>query len=335
MRALLLSFFVLSLGAGTASAHESRPLYIEVAERAPKVFSVKWRVPPTVPAFNRPDIVLPDGCQALGPDGQAGGLAGGRLYECQDGLAGRDIDIRYPAFNPSVSTLLRVYLLSGETHSAVLSPKETSWSVPERETATAVAREYLVLGIRHILGGYDHLLFVACLILIARSWRRILITVTGFTLGHSVTLALAALDLVRVPISAVEAGIALSVLFLTVEIARDRRDTLTYRVPVVVATSFGLLHGFGFAAVLGEIGLPQTEIPAALLFFNLGVEIGQILFVALFLSGRALLRAAAAATAQRVRSSRLNLGTFERSAVYAFGSLAAFWTIERVASLWA
>ncbi len=114
---------------------------------------------------------------------------------------------------------------------------------------------------------------------IAGTWRRILITITGFTIAHSITLALSALGLVRVPIPAVEAAIALSIVFLAVEIVRGDKTSLTYRYPIAVSSSFGLLHGFGFAAVLGETGLPQTEIPAALLFFNVGVELGQIAFV--------------------------------------------------------
>ncbi len=143
-----------------------------------------------------------------------------------------------------------------------------------------MAFEYLVLGIEHILKGYDHLLFVACPVFIASSWRRILVTITSFTVAHSVTLALVALNLVRVPVPPVEAVIALPIVFLAVEIARKKRDTLNWRYPVAASGSFGLLHGFGLASVLKEIGLSPDRNPRSpSVFLNVGVEIVQILFV--------------------------------------------------------
>ena len=138
--------------------------------------------------------------------------------------------------------------------------------------------QYTRLGIEHIWTGFDHLLFVLCLIWIAGTWRRILITITGFTLAHSITLALAALEIVRLPVPPIEAVIALSVMFLAVEITRGRRNNLTWNYPVAVSSSFGLLHGLGFAAVLNEIGLPRTELLTGLVCFNIGVEVGQVLF---------------------------------------------------------
>ena len=142
-----------------------------------------------------------------------------------------------------------------------------------------MVKTYLVFGVEHILSGMDHLLFIACLIFIAGTWRRILVTITGFTIAHSLTLTLSALELIRLPVPPIEATIALSIVFLAREIALDRRDTLTWRYPIAVSAGFGLLHGLGFASALKDIGLPQTEIPAALLAFNVGVEIGQIMFV--------------------------------------------------------
>jgi hydrogenase/urease accessory protein HupE len=280
---------VLALGlvgatfAPTARAHESRPLYIEVTEKAPLVFSVRWKIPPSVDVRNAPDISMAKGCTSAAA-GDAGGRARGsvrhRTYRCEADPAGTALEIAYPAFNPSVSALVRVSRLSGEEHSILASPEQTEVVIPEAESFGAVARDYLTLGVKHILEGYDHLLFLVCLMLIAGTGRRILITITGFTIAHSITLALSALGVVRVPIPAVEAAIALSIVFLAVEIVRGDKSSLAYRYPIAVSSSFGLLHGFGFAAVLGETGLPQTEIPAALLFFNLGVEVGQILFVA-------------------------------------------------------
>jgi hypothetical protein len=168
--------------------------------------------------------------------------------------------------------------------------------------------------------------------LIAGSWRRILVTITGFTVAHSMTLALAALNLVWVPIPPVEAVIALSIVFLAVEIARRRRDTLTWRYPIAISGSFGLLHGFGFASVLNEIGLPQTEIPAALLFFNVGVEIGQILFVALLFLVVTGLSMFGMWQGEMKSKSRLFVPDYLiRPAAYLVGVLAVYWTIDRIA----
>jgi hydrogenase/urease accessory protein HupE len=244
------------------------------------------------------------------------------------------VDIRYPAFNPSVSTLLRVNWASGESHSVLASPNEATIALPAPETTGGVAGEYFVLGVEHILLGYDHLLFVACLVLIAGTLRRMLVTITGFTIAHSITLALAALQLVRVPVPPIEAAIALSVVFLATELVRDRRATITWRYPIAVSASFGLLHGFGFASVLSEIGLPQVEVPTALLFFNIGVEVGQIAFVlalvSAFLSAALALRHLGASTFL----ARMRPYPLQRTAGYGVGVLASVWLIDRVTGFW-
>jgi hydrogenase/urease accessory protein HupE len=206
-------------------------------------------------------------------------------------------------------------------------------TIPETESFGAVARDYLSLGVQHILEGYDHLLFLVCLLLIAGTGRRIVITVTGFTIAHSITLVLSTLGVVRVPVPPVEAAIALSIVFLAVEIVRGNRDALTYRYPIAVASAFGLLHGFGFAAVLGETGLPQTEIPTALLFFNVGVEIGQLLFIGAVIGVYQLVRVTGTAMLDRDFSLDA-LRPLQTPAAYAVGILASFWLVERVASFW-
>jgi hydrogenase/urease accessory protein HupE len=194
-----------------------------------------------------------------------------------------------------------------------------------------VATTYLKFGVEHIWQGTDHLLFVACLLFIAGTARRILITITGFTIAHSITLSLAALDWVHIAVPPVEATIALSIVFLDREIILKRQDTLTWRYPIAVSASFGLLHGFGFASALGDIGLPQTEIPAALIAFNVGVEIGQILFVALILLTIWLL-----ARIQQASSIKLDtlLRKSETIITYGVGSVAMMWTMERVMQFW-
>ncbi len=313
--------------AGAAHAHESRPLYVEIEEREVGVYEVRWRAASSLPGADAVEARLAAPCEPVAPPvtiAEPAARAVVRAWRC-DTAGARSVEIRWPEWNPSTPALVRVVRASGEVRTAVLGPDEARWVVPERETRAGVARDYTLLGVRHILEGLDHLLFLACLVLLARGFRRLLVTITGFTLAHSVTLALAALDLVRIPVAPVEAAIALSVLFVASELARGRRDSLTWRYPLAVSSSFGLLHGFGFAAVLGETGLPQTEIPVALACFNLGVEIGQVFFVATLL--------AAAALARRLRWIEPDAWPqLERAAVYAVGCTAAFWTLARLAA---
>jgi hydrogenase/urease accessory protein HupE len=221
--------------------------------------------------------------------------------------------------------------VSGNSATAVLPPDELSWLVPAEPTLLTVARDYIALGFRHIWEGPDHLLFVAGLLLLARVPRRILWAVTGFTAAHSLTLSLAALGIVRVPIEPVEAMIALSILFLAGEIARDDPSGFSSRFPVALSFVFGLLHGFGFASALGEVGLPRGELAAGLAFFNVGVEFGQLAFIAVI---------GALMVAWRLLRPRLPAGADARFAAaqvslvgaYALGIPAAFWFIERMAT---
>ena len=315
-------------------AHESRPLYVEVTEKEPLVFTLQWKIPPSVDVRNAPEVSMAEGCaSASGAGAGARGSVRRRTVRCEVDPAGSVLRIAYPAFNPSVSTLVRITRLSGEKHSILASPNEREVVIPETESFGAVARDYFRLGVQHILEGYDHLLFLVCLLLIAGTGRRIFITVTGFTIAHSVTLALSALGVVRVPVPPVEAAIALSIVFLAVEIVRGNENSLTYRYPIAVASSFGLLHGFGFAAVLGETGLPQTEIPAALFFFNVGVEVGQIFFIVAVIAIYQVLRFLGNAFIDRDLSIDA-LRPYQTPAAYAVGVLAAFWMIDRVATFW-
>ena len=320
---------------GTAYGHDSRPLTVEIGEGRGDVYSVRWRVPPSVTAPNRPDVTLPS-CTAVVASFGAGSGYQGRFH-CPEARLG-ELSIQFPLFPPSLSTLVRVQWLSGETRTVLIEPGETRVSLPTRETRSGVAIQYMRLGIRHILAGYDHLLFLVCLMVIARTGKRIAVTVTGFTLAHSVTLALAALGVLSVPVAAVEAAIALSIVFLALEVARGRRDTLTYRYPIVVAGSFGLLHGFGFAAVLGETGLPQTEIPTALLFFNIGVELGQLGFVIAALVALAvcvqLIRLAVGRHRDPRQPASQVLRPLGLPLSYTVGILASFWMFERIAGFW-
>lgn len=194
----------------------------------------------------------------------------------------------------------------------------------------AGAKRYTLLGIEHILVGVDHLLFVLALLFVVRNALKLVQTITAFTVAHSITLGLATLGYINMPSAPVEAAIALSIVFLCVEIvhARQGRSGLTFSYPWVVAFAFGLLHGLGFAGALSEIGLPPAEIPLALLFFNIGVEIGQVLFVFAVLATTLVLRY----ITRLGRSSTVALHA-ERAMVYVIGILASYWLIERTAAM--
>ncbi len=290
-----------------------------------------------MPGNALPHPLLPNDCEAQQPPRwQTSGAeySAQQEFVCEQGLSGRVVGIEFPVINPSLSTLYRVRLANGEEHLKILKPDETVWMVPDAEDRLAVAKEYTGLGIEHIWIGLDHLLFVACLLFISRTPRRLLVTITGFTVAHSITLALSALDLVRIPTPPVEAVIALSVVFMAWEIVRGDDGSLAYRFPVTVSSSFGLLHGFGFAAVLREIGLPQTELPTALLFFNVGVEIGQILFVMALLIGFVALRPALARLVRAEPGGSVHWSSLTTPASYVIGTLASYWLIERLAGFW-
>ena len=313
-------------------AHDSRPNFIEIIETDPGLFSVQWKVPASVPNAALPTIGMPESCTTDDRRAmqQAGGAHVGRQnYRCPEGLSGQSISINFPILNPSLSTLFQVRLASGEQHVRVLKPDESEWLVPDAENKLSVAGQYTALGIEHIWIGMDHLLFVACLLLLARTARKVLITITGFTVAHSITLALAALDVIRIPTPPVEAAIALSVVFLAWEIIKDDETQLTYRYPVAVSTSFGLLHGLGFAAVLRDIGLPQTELPTALLFFNIGVEIGQILFVLTLLAAFFILRPLVSRLLQ-TDNDEVHWTSLTTPAAYIIGGIASYWLIDRI-----
>lgn len=360
-----LVFALLLLAASWADAHEVRPAYLELTERAPGEFDVLWKlpalggaplageeIPHELPAADAsaPTKTMPCGC----PAPTAAQLARGvlaihptlpkdaeivvpprveRLHGAElrrwtirvpRGLEGWEVRV-HGLESTMVDVLVRIALADGRVVSRLLRPDAPSFTFTA-ETAGPAAGGYFVLGVEHILFGIDHLLFVFALVIIVRGVGLLVKTITAFTIAHSITLALATIGVVHIPSAPVEAVIALSIVFVAAEIVRSQRGRhgLTERAPWLVAGLFGLLHGFGFAGALSEVGLPQNDIPLALLFFNVGVEAGQLAFVAVVLAIIALLRRTTV--------------TFPRwtSLVppYAVGSLAMFWVIERTAAIW-
>jgi hydrogenase/urease accessory protein HupE len=221
-------------------------------------------------------------------------------------------------------TLIRAEFADGTTWTQRLTPAHPETVIPVRESGPAVAIVYLKLGMEHILLGIDHLLFVLALVMLVSGARRLVATITAFTAAHSLTLAAATLGWIQVPQQPVEALIALSIVLVAGEIVHTRqgRPGITRHWPWLVAFIFGLLHGFGFAGALAEVGLPEGHIPLALLFFNVGVEFGQLLFIAAVLGTVALSRRARAPLPRGA----------ELLAPYAIGSVAMFWVIQRVSS---
>ena len=311
--------------ATVTQAHESRPAYLEVNETQPAVFDVLWRRPARGDMALSMQPVFPAHCETSGqraryprPDA----MVERWTIDCGNtGLVGHDIRIE-GLQTTLTDVLVRLSFADGITHTEVLRPNRTAFTIEGAPSKWAVSASYFRLGVEHILGGIDHLLFVLALLLIVDGTRRLVATITAFTVAHSLTLAGATLGWVHVPQQPVEAVIALSILFVAGEIIHVRRGlaSITRRWPWVVAFVFGLLHGFGFAGALSEVGLPQKEIPLALLTFNVGVEAGQILFILAVIACIALFK--------RYVKSSLPWGV--PVTAYGIGGMSAFWLIERV-----
>jgi hydrogenase/urease accessory protein HupE len=308
----------------TSDAHVFAPSLYELRETGPGNVAVRWKEPVIKAQGTRLRPVLPADCEGIGKPKvewiQSAAVATWEAY-CREGLIGKTVSVEGIGTS-NADVLLRIELSDGRSLRHVLTVTEPSYTIPERESKLDVVTGYIRLGAEHILEGFDHLLFVLGLVLIVGWGRTLLWTVTAFTVGHSITLALAVLGVVNVPQKLTEAGIALSIYFLGIEIIRsfgsDR--TLMKRYPWIIAGLFGLLHGLGFAGALSEVGLPQTEIPLALFSFNVGIELGQLLFVAIVIVIWAALK----------RSPVSWPGFVKYIPAYAIGSMAAFWFFERL-----
>jgi hydrogenase/urease accessory protein HupE len=313
LRAAFPILAVLALAASPARAHEMSMAEMEVRETSPGEFVWQW----SASSDKRPmgnDLVprWPDGCTA-GPGAVRCGTEGLKGTLAIDGVG-----TRYSA------ALVKVVWLDGQSHVYTLTAAQPSvqlyGSADDRRGGAEVARAYLVLGVQHILSGVDHLLFVVGLLFLVGFRRRLIGTITAFTLAHSVTLACSALGWLTLRPAPVEAMIALSIVLVAGEALRER-DTLARRIPALVSFLFGLVHGLGFAGALKSIGLPQRHLPLALLTFNLGVELGQLMTVL------------AAYAIVRLPISRRVLERGRTPALYAIGVVAAYWSWLRILAL--
>lgn len=308
-------------------ADDMRPASLTITALDDTTYEVSWIVP--IKKGKRPslNVEFDDRSKQLSPKRSQQNNNTIREYwsiEQATGLAGSSISI-IGLKGSSYEVLLRIIDVHHQTIASVLNTEKSDFLVPEAGTTEAkdTVLTYIALGIEHILIGLDHLLFVACLVYISTTRKKLLLTITGFTAAHSITLFLAATGVLIIPIPPVEAVIALSIVFLAWEIAKNKKDSLSLKYPVLVSSTFGLLHGFGFASVLADIGLPQTEKLLALLCFNIGVEIGQLIFVATLFIVFAVL--------SKLHKS-LTLETLRLPASYYCGSLATIWVIERLAA---
>ena len=322
----LTMMIVAMLFATKSEAHEIRPALLNITETEPGWFEVMWKVPVFEGEVLDITPVFPESFNLIGIP--SNNILPGHViqyfsvqYDGEDDIAGKEILIEGLS-SLQIDVLVQMVLIDESRYSAILKPSAPIYIFPKIGSKSEVAYSYWIMGIIHILSGFDHLLFVLALLLIVQNNWKLFKTITAFTLAHSVTLALATLGLVNVPPGPTEAVIALSIVFLAGEIMNIHRGkySITQQYPWVVAMFFGLFHGLGFAGALTNIGLPQSEISLALLMFNLGVETGQIIFLLAVLLVWAIIK-------------RFNIkwpANAWKWMPYAIGSLAAFWTIERI-----
>lgn len=309
-------------------ADESRPAYLQITLQESDRISMLFKVPAIGDRRFGLYPALPDNCVAVGAPVAwfaDNAYTERASFQCDGGITGQTISIDGLS-GTMTDVLARVERPDGTTQVARLTPSSPAFVVAATPDMLAVASTYLKFGTAHILSGNDHLLFVLALLILVPGTRKLIWTITAFTVAHSITLAAATLGFVEFPQAPVEAVIALSIVFVASEIihASHGRPGLTQRQPWVIAFTFGLLHGFGFAGALTEVGLPEQAVPLALLFFNLGVELGQLAFV-----GAVLIVIALGKYLLRMPPSWIPTAT-----AYTIGIIASFWTIERIFSFW-
>ncbi len=317
--------FVLLCIAQLSFADEIRPGYLEIKESSENVFSVLWKVPAKGNKKLSLQVQMPVNCvnkTQINTQLINAAYIQRWITSCEGGLLERSISIA-GLNTTNTDVLLRLELLNGMSQSAQLTPTKSSYIIAAEASTLQIISTYTKFGVEHILMGVDHLLFVFALLLIVNSTRKLLVTITAFTIAHSITLGAATLGFVHVPQQPVEAVIALSILFLAVEIVHSQlgRPGYAAKWPWLVAFIFGLLHGFGFAGALTEIGLPQQAIPLALVFFNVGVELGQLLFVLCVVLLTWIFH--------QLKQEKL-INRAETAVIYSIGGLSSFWLFERI-----
>lgn len=327
MKKKIVLLFLLVLFSLKGWSHEIRPAYLQIIQTSKTTYEVFWKVPSRGDAVPKIYPVFPPFFsveELKNPNQLPGFVIYSYKISSNENLQGKVLTIK--GLNKTlIDVLVNIEYLDGQKATFMLQPDKYARVIPGKTSTLDVIKTYTKLGIEHILLGIDHLLFILALIIITVGKWKIIKTITAFTLAHSITLSLAVLGYVNFPTAPVEAVIALSIVFLAIEIIKiiNGKQTLTSKKPWLVAFTFGLLHGFGFAGALANIGLPNQDIPFALAFFNVGVEIGQIAFVLVMLLV--------------IRILSLKKGwpvLIKKIPAYVIGSLATFWMIERIVAFW-
>jgi len=318
------SLFLILLFPSLLYAHPLAPTLWEIEEVTPGQFTMLWKTPKAKVVGSQISPVLPKHCESVEsqkPTLQSHAILHRSKIQCGKDMVGSVFGAQSIA-SSKANVLFRLSLADGRQFRSILSPETPWFKIPEKLSRMQVFKDYCSLGVRHILEGLDHLLFILGLLLLVQGMGQLLKTITAFTLGHSITLSLAALGWIGIPQAAMEVLIALSLLYLAFELTRKGLGKISFmgQHPWVLAASFGLLHGMGFAGALMEVGLPQGEIFLGLLGFNLGIEIGQLLFIAgigvvAWLMGKIKI---------------IPLETIKRISIYGIGSLSVFWLYDRV-----
>lgn len=321
----------LALATG-AQAHALQPGFLDLEAQGQDIWRVTWRVPDVNGVAMPLNLILPENCENRTPaDLQFDGVAHVVVWRttCAGGLAGKVVQVN-GLEQTQTDVLVRFELAPGKTSTLRLTAQATSAQFPGVPSGADVFVSYVTMGIDHILSGTDHLLFVFALLLLVPDLRRLIGAITAFTLAHSLSLVAATLGWVVVPPPPVEAVIALSIMFLAAELAQPPGGppSLIVNRPWLASFAFGLLHGLGFASALVEIGLPEGEVPLALFSFNIGVEIGQLMFVSAVLVTAAALRF----LSRRLYDSLATRGrSGARVMAYGIGTVSAFWFLTRLA----
>lgn len=322
---------LLGLPAGETKAHPLDPSLLEITETADGELDILWREPTAAPRGLRLTPVLPESCRQLTPATRTTGeqrLSLRWRASCGASLVGLEVGVE-GLRERKTDALLRVHLRDGRQIQTVLRGAQPYFTIPAEPGLARLGIDYARLGFDHILSGFDHLLFVLGLLFLVPGRRALLLTVTAFTLGHSITLSLAALGVVGLPSAPVEVAIAFSIFVLALQLAAPgwphpaAAPASDRGAPWRMAAAFGLLHGFGFAGALREAGLPGGDVPWALFSFNLGIELGQILFL-----GSCLLALNLAARLAERRAVP-TLARLRLLAAYLIGPLAVYWILER------
>lgn len=319
--AIALAMFVIACA--PASAHEIRPAYLQIREIEPSTYDLLWKTPAQGEMRLAINVIMPSPCRNLGLTRTSLVSAAAiehRRVVCEGGISGKHITFENLA-TTLTDVIVRFEPISAAPKTLRVNGATPFVVIPAQQSISEVAGTYFSFGVEHILLGFDHLLFVLCLLMLVEDRKRLLAAITAFTVAHSITLAATTFGWVRLASAPVEACIALSIAFLAAEIIKTRagraRETLLR--PELAAFGFGLLHGFGFASALHDIGMPDDSLPLALVSFNLGVEAGQILFVAAVL----------ALTWLWQRYARHVPASVYRASAYMAGIIASFWFIER------